>query len=119
MALERRIPVFEDLSDEEADVYRMVQSAVDIRHQVERGPRGWTIVVCAADYDEALQAVEQYLHENTRQDKPEEYRYERSSAGIWAGFLLLIFYLVIGPDSSRVQSYAASADRILDGELYI
>lgn len=75
-------------------------------------------MVDASDYDTAAKAVKDYLRENTGHEEPEEHKYVRSTAGAWAGFLLLLSYMLLGSEAASVQKYGASAARILDGELY-
>ncbi|MFH1146498.1 MAG: rhomboid family intramembrane serine protease [Pseudomonadota bacterium] len=113
-----RMVIFTGLTEGQAETYGLVLSSAGIRHQSEKTHEGWTILVDDSDYDAALEAVREYVEENAELKDSDEYRYGRSTAGAWAGFLLLLSYLLIGSEAGSVQKYGASAARILDGELY-
>jgi len=55
--------VFKNLSEDDADTYRLVLSSTGISHHLEKGGHGWDIRVNDTDYEKAVTAIEEYQGE--------------------------------------------------------
>jgi membrane associated rhomboid family serine protease len=116
--------IFENLSDDDADTYRLVLSSTGIFSHSRKGKNGWNISVNATDYENALNAIDQYLKENQNfHTAPESlwHDYQRTFTGLWVSVLLLVSHvaIVLGNESGFfIQTYGSSAYHILHGELY-
>lgn len=116
--------VFKNLSEDDADTYRLVLSSTGISHHLEKGGHGWDIRVNDTDYEKAVTAIEEYLKENPELQKTEDplyYKYQKTFTGIWVSILLIACHvaIAIGDKSDLfVETYGSSAFHILHGELY-
>jgi rhomboid protease GluP len=116
--------LFKNLSEDDADTYRLVLSSTGISHHVRKRGYGWEIGVKDTDYEKAVIAIENYLKENPEVQKTEDplyYKYQRTYTGIWVSILLIAFYvaMTISDKSDMfVKTYGSSAFYILHGELY-
>jgi len=116
--------LLKNLSDDDADIYRLVLSSTGISHHLRKGVHGWDIRVNDTDYEKALNAVEQYVKENPELQKTEDplyYKYQRTFTGIWVSIILIACHvaIAIGDKSDLfVKTYGSSAFHILHGELY-
>jgi len=116
--------VLKNLSEDDADTYRLVLSSTGISYHLREDGRRWDILVNDTDYEKAVIAIEQYLKENPEVKKTEDplyYKYQRTYTGIWVSILLIAFYVAMTiSDKSDVfvKTYGSSAFHILHGELY-
>ena len=116
--------LLKNLSDDDADIYRLVLSSTGISHHLRKGGQGWDIRVNDTDYEKALNAVEQYNKENQELQKTEDplyYKYQRTFTGIWVSILLIACHVAIAMGDKSdlfVKTYGSSAFHILHGELY-
>jgi len=116
--------LLKNLSDDDADIYRLVLSSTGISHHLSKGGHGWDIRVNDTDYEKALNAVEQYKKENPELQKTEDplyYKYQRTFTGIWVSILLIACHVAIAMGDKSdlfVKTYGSSAFHILHGELY-
>jgi membrane associated rhomboid family serine protease len=116
--------LLKNLSDDDADIYRLVLSSTGISHHLRKGGHGWDIRVNDRDYEKALNAVEQYNKENPELQKTEDplyYKYQRTFTGIWVSILLIACHVAIAMGDKSdlfVKTYGSSAFHILHGELY-
>jgi membrane associated rhomboid family serine protease len=116
--------LLKNLSEDDADTYRLVLSSTDISHHVRKRGDGWEIGVNDTDYEKAVVAIEQYLKENLEIQKTEDplyYKYQRTYTGIWVSILLIACHVAIAiGDKSElfVKTYGSSAFHILHGQLY-
>lgn len=114
--------IFKNLSEDDANTYRLVLSSTGIYSYLKKGENGWNILVNNTDYEKAINAIEQYLREN--QDlhpTVEPFYYKRTFTGIWAAIILLACHvaITIGNKSEFfIETYGSSASHILRGELY-
>ncbi|MFW6334190.1 MAG: rhomboid family intramembrane serine protease [Desulfosalsimonas sp.] len=118
------IQLYENMSEDSADLCGLILRASDIPFRARRDSRGWGIWVHARDYDRARGAVEQYFMENRgpgpEADTAAEYRLH-GYAGIWAAAMIAAVYVAVSGrgDAEQVWSdFGASAAKIADGELY-
>jgi len=113
-----------NLSEDDADTYRLVLSSAGISHHVRIRGHGWEIRVKDTDDEKAVIAIEQYLKENPEVQKTEDplyYKYQRTYTGIWVSILLIAVHVAItinGKNDVFVKTYGSSAFHILHGELY-
>jgi membrane associated rhomboid family serine protease len=116
--------LLKNLSEDDADTYRLVLSSTGISCHVRKRGYRWEIRVKDTDYEKAVIAIEHYLKENPEVQKPEDplyYRYQRTYTGIWVSILLIAFHVAItisGKSDSFIKTYGSSAFHILHGELY-
>jgi len=116
--------IFENLSANQADTYRLVLSSSGISHRSRKGKHGWDILVNDTEHEKAINKIEQYLKENQDfhpTDEPLRHEYHKTFTGLWVSAILLVSYvaIAIGNDSEVfVRTYGASAFHILRGELY-
>jgi membrane associated rhomboid family serine protease len=116
--------LFKNLSEDDADTYRLVLSSTGIFHHVREEGYGWEIRVNDTDYEKAVIAIEQYLKENPELQKAEDplyYKYQRTFTGIWVSILLIACHVVIamsGKSDLFIKTYGSSAFHILHGEFY-
>ena len=125
--LEHNVGVLQNLknlSEDDAETYRLVLSSTGISHHVGKTEHGWEIQVKDADDEKAVGAIRQYLKENPEASKtqaPPYYRFQRTYTGIWVSILLIAFHVAItinGKNDVFVKTYGSSAYHILHGELY-
>jgi rhomboid protease GluP len=116
--------LLKNLSEDDADTYRLVLSSTGISHHVKKREHGWEIRVNDMDYEKAVIAIDQYLKENPEIQKTEDplyYKYQRTYTGVWVSILLIAFHVAItisGKSDVFVKTYGSSAFHILHGELY-
>ena len=116
--------IFENLSANQADTYRLVLSSSGISHRSRKGKHGWDILVNDTEHEKAINKIEQYLKENQDfhpTDEPLRHEYHKTFTGLLVSAILLAFHvaITIGNDSEVfVRTYGASAFHILRGELY-
>ena len=116
--------LFKNLSEDDADTYRLVLSSTGIFHHVREEGHGWEIRVNDTDYEKAVIAIEQYLKENKefrKTEDPSYYKYQKTFTGIWVSILLIACHVVItmsGKSNLFIMTYGSSAFDILHGELY-
>ena len=116
--------IFENLSANQADTYRLVLSSSGISHRSRKGKHGWDILVNDTEHEKAINKIEQYLEENQDfhpTNEPLCHEYHKTFTGLWASAILLASHvaITIGNDSEVfVRTYGASAFHILRGELY-
>ena len=116
--------IFENLSADQADTYRLVLSSSGISYRSRKGKHGWDILVNNTDYEKAVNTIEQYLKENRDfhpTDEPLHHEYRKTFTGLWVSAMLPVFHLIITMNYDNevfVRTYGASAFYILHGELY-
>lgn len=116
--------LFSGLPRKRAETYGLVLSALGIEHRLQRQSGGWCLLVRPADYEKALAAVDLYRQENP----PPPPRRDAAASGCgrtWTGIgvavLLLAVHVAVDLQPSRqpvTRFYGASAEHILDGEVY-
>jgi rhomboid protease GluP len=115
---------FKNLSEDDADTYRLVLSSSGISHHVRKGEQGWDIRVNDRDYEKSQSAIQQYLKENPRSQTTQDplyYKYQRTFTGIWVSILLIACHVAISTGDKSdlfIKTYGSSAFHILHGELY-
>ncbi len=120
----RMVPTHEGLSRPQANTFGLVLSSAKMSYQVVRALKGYEIRVPENIKTEAITLIETYLAENTTSDEvaPESpWPITRTLAGIWMALILVGSHLYItttGQTATIRQLYRASADKILQGELY-
>ena len=116
--------VFTDLGADEADLYGLVLSSADVTYHVKRGEHGWEVYVRETDYEEALDAIEEYLSENRDGHLVEEVRsfeYGQTFSGLWVSLIMVALHvaLVMNRESGFfIPTYGLNAHEVLHGELY-
>ena len=116
--------VLKNLSEDDADTYRLVLSSTGISYHLREDGRRWDISVNDTDYGKAVIAIEQYLKENPEVKTTEDplyYKYQRTYTGIWVSILLIACHVAMTVSDKSdvfVKTYGSSAFHILHGELY-
>jgi rhomboid protease GluP len=117
--------LLKNLSEDDANTYRLVLSSIGVYHRLQKDRHGWDILVSNTDYEKALNAIAEYIDENHSRQTPIELlyndEYKRTFTGVWVSILLLLFhiYLVLeGKSEFFIKVYGSSAFHILNGELY-
>jgi len=116
--------VLKNLSEDDADTYRLVLSSTGISYYLREDGHRWDILVNDTDYEKALIVIEEYLEENPEVQKTEAplyYEYQRTFTGIWVSMLLIACHVAIATGDKSdlfVRTYGSSAFHILHGELY-
>ena len=116
--------IFEHLSADQADTYRLVLSSSGISHRSKKGKHGWDILVNDMEHEKAINTIEQYLKENQDfhpTDEPLCHEYHKTFTGLWVSAILLASHVAIttGNDGEAIaRTYGSSAFHILRGELY-
>ena len=116
--------VLKNLSEDDADTYRLVLSSTGISYYLREDGHRWDILVNDTDYEKALIVIEEYLEENPEVQKTEAplyYEYQRTFTGIWVSMLLIACHVAIATGDKSdlfVRTYGSSAFYILHGELY-
>jgi len=116
--------IFDHLSADLADTYRLVLSSSGISHRSRKGKHGWDILVNDTEHKKAINTIEQYLKENQdfhQTDEPICHEYHKTFTGLWVSVILLASHLAItaGNDGEVIaRTYGSSAFHILRGELY-
>ena len=118
------VNIFEDLSADQVDTYRLVLLSSGISHRSKKRKHGWDILVNDKEHEKAINTIEQYLKENQDFhpiDEPLCHKYHKTFTGLWVSAILLASHvaITIGNDGEAiVRTYGASAFHILRGELY-
>ena len=116
--------IFEHLSADQADTYRLVLSSSGISHRSKKGKHGWDILVNDTEHEKAINTIEQYLKENRDfhpTDEPICHEYHKTFTGLWVSAILLASHVAITTGNYGeviARTYGASAFHILRGELY-
>lgn len=116
--------VFKRLSKEDVETFGLVLLSQGIVHQAVRRENGWELRIDPARAVEAESLIEQYRNENLSEpDGPEDVflDYKQSLAGVWGALVLAVVHVVVYAVTNPyllTSTHAASAGRILDGELY-
>lgn len=116
--------LLKNLSEDDADTYKLVLSSTGISYHLREDGYRWDILVNDTDYEKALIVIEQYLKENQevqRTEDPLYYKYQRTYTGIWVSVILIACHVAIATGSksdSFINTYGSSAFHILHGELY-
>jgi len=116
--------LLKNLSEDDADTYRLVLSSTGISYHLREDGHRWDILVNDTDYEKALIVIEQYLQENQELQKTEDplyYKYQRTFTGIWVSIILIACHVAIATGDKSdlfVKTYGSSAFHILHGELY-
>ncbi|MBC2694795.1 MAG: rhomboid family intramembrane serine protease [Desulfobacteraceae bacterium] len=116
--------IFEHLSADQADTYRLVLSSSGISHRSKKEKHGWNILVNNTEHEKAINTIEQYLKENQnfhQTDEPLCHEYQKTFTELWVSVILLASHvaITIGNDSEiLIRTYGSSAFHILRGELY-
>jgi len=119
-----QITISKGLTNEEAETLGLVLLSSGIVHKSEKSKNGWEISVHQESAVEAEILIRKYRAENSIVSaEPDRffYDYTKSLSGVWAALLLAAVHIVV---YTRVDHHlvkgicAASAGRILNGELY-
>ncbi len=115
--------LYQNLTDEQADICGLVLAASGIFYHAERKGSGWRIQVRKADAENAHSIMRKHLAE-TQVGEPEddaEPLPRKSHAGVWISLILIAAYaaeaLMDGPPHA-IRSFGSSASRIMDGQYY-
>jgi len=121
---DRMMAAADNLSDQKSHIYCLVLSSAGIEYELVRTGFGSQIRVKQSDVEKAVCSINAYLEENpdpAKNDKNAGFDYRGSYAGIWAALFLLVWHVAIvsGNDLNRfIPVFGASADKIINGELY-
>jgi membrane associated rhomboid family serine protease len=116
--------LFCHLSEQTARTYSLVLSATGIPHQRIRLPEGWQISVPESHRFDARQQIEQYLIENppeTERGAANDPVFQKTFSAAWVAWILLAIHVAKeagNPGKGLVRTFGASAEPILNGELY-
>ena len=116
--------LFSGLPRKRAETYGLVLSALDIEYRLQQQSGDWCLLVRPTDHEKALAAVDLYRLENPppppRRDAA-PHGYGRTWTGLGVSALLLAVHVAVGSlNNTRpvILFYGASAEHILDGDLY-
>jgi membrane associated rhomboid family serine protease len=118
------LSLFKGLSGDQADAYALVLSSSGISHRVTRGERGWDLWVHDANYEKALNMIQQYLDEEQDIESTDErlsHEYPKTFTGLWVSLILLACHgaVTIGHRHQvLVRAYGSSAFDILHGQWF-
>jgi len=117
--------IFENITHQQADICALVLSSSGVSYRLKQDKNGWGVWVEEICYQQALQSMNLYFHENKNRfpvyEKKSEFNTATIISGILAAFFLLVSYMAVhmsGSADDFVSRYGASAFMILDGELY-
>lgn len=116
--------LFESLSEQQADAYRLVLSSAGIPSRLNQNSIGFTLSVEDSDAERAENEIQQYLAENKTPAAVLEAASDsgqRTYAGLWMAILLLLCYVAVAVTHRQellIHSYGSSASHILTGQLY-
>ncbi|MEJ2656912.1 MAG: rhomboid family intramembrane serine protease [Desulfobacterales bacterium] len=114
----------ENLTQEQADTYGLVLDAYGLPYSIRRSGSSWGIWVDETLHERARNLIEQYIQENpdlSLADAQETETHHRTHTGIWVCLILLAFHIAVnmsGNANHIIREYGASADDILNGEIY-
>ena len=119
-------PLFDNLTQKQADICALVLSASGVPYRILKNRRRWDIRVSAADYDRALIIMERYFSENRNFRKEMDAEPVRINQNTVISCLVVCFALlavhwqVPHPAESRemINRFGASAVKIYDGEYF-
>lgn len=113
------------LSDQQAHDYGLVLSATGIQYELMRTGSDSQIRVEESDVEKAVNTIKAYLEENPDSGcsplLPERFEYRGSLSGVWVAVFLLSWHaaMISGNDLNLfIQACGASADKIMNGEIY-
>lgn len=113
-----------NLTQEQAETYGLVLDAYGLPYSIRRSGSEWEIWVGEIIHDRALELIDQYIKENQNfglPDAQETQPFQRTFTGIWASLILLASCIVLnmsGSVNKIIREYGASAQDILNGEIY-
>jgi len=126
------LQLFANLSAEQANICSLVLSSTGIVHRIRRDPHGWAVWVREQQYEAASRAMEDYFRENQQNHIPqspgsqtESHPQLRSNArfaeALFAAVFLMVWHLAFdwaGSKESVIRDFGASAEAIMDGQVY-
>lgn len=121
---QRMVPIHEGLSRRQADTFGLVLSSAKLTHRVLQSSKGWQILVPIKIETEAMAVIGAYLAENETGDKASHeftWPITRTLAGVWMVLILVgvhLYSTTTGQTATMRHVYGASADKILQGEVY-
>ncbi len=114
-----------NLTRKEADTFILVLLSSNLFYKLSRGSRGWEIWVANADFHNALSLIKIYIsenqHEEYSQEKLPKIQYVKNFSGLLAAGVLSIIHIHFSLTSNYreiLNKYGASANHIVNGELY-
>jgi len=114
----------ENLTQDQADSYRLVLDAYGLPYSTKRYGSNWEIWIDETIHDRALKLIQQYIDENPHiplTDTQETETYHKTFTGIWVSLILMACSIAVnmsGNADKIVREYGASAYDILHGEFY-
>lgn len=119
------IELYEHLTAAQANLCGLILTASGIPFRARKGVNGWSIRVGAHHYKASRRAITEYFKENRDArpliEDPPAPAGQRSYAGIWIAAVLAVFYYAVactGNVDKVWTVFGASANRIMDGEIY-
>ncbi len=118
------VNIHDGLTKQQADIFSLVLSAVGIEHQTLQMRQGWQIQVPEHMADQAAAAIAAYVSENNAtENTPTEpaWPVTRTFVGfLMALVLVVVHFAVVTSDKATAlrHLFSASADKILNGDLY-
>jgi membrane associated rhomboid family serine protease len=116
--------LFNNLTEDQANLCGLVLSSSGLSHRLMRANRRWDVWVHDNDYEEALKVIEQYLKENQdfhQADEALSHEYRKTFTGLWVSAALLMCHVAVTMGNDRqalIRDSGSSAFHILRGELY-
>jgi len=120
----RMAMIHEGLTRRQVDTFGLVLSSADVEYRTVRTSEGWQIWVPKHVENGAATAIAAYLSENddTGESSPAAtWPVTRTLAGVWMVLILMAVHLAVtasGQAAVLRRIYGASAEQILNGELY-
>lgn len=120
----RMAKIHEGLTRRQVDTFGLVLSSADVGYRTVRTSKGWQIWVPKHVETGAAAAIAAYLSENDdtgESSLSSVWPITRTLAGVWMALILMAVHLsVIAGGQAAVlrRIYGASAEQILNGELY-
>lgn len=118
------IPVFQNLTKEETDIYSLVLSATGITYRIEETVSGYEILTEEEISNTAVSAVRLYLEEN-RSIRSDSLSFAASFHTTYSGlFIALLLYIIHWKLYAKenvdayINAFGSSASKILGGEYY-
>jgi rhomboid protease GluP len=116
--------LYSSSSKKQLNLRILILSASNLPYAVVKSDDGWSIWVKDAHLEKAAQKIEVYFRENT-EIPPEPSAplppFHPTMSGIWAAALLLLIYAAVTYHNAQeafFESFGASADRIMAGEIH-
>lgn len=116
--------LFSRLTDKEVNAFIAVLASENIPYTTEKAGNRWRIVVSDDDAVRALAALSEYMHENRawrESEVPEDSRFPKTLSGVWVAAMFIAVYIASGGERELklfIDSFGASASRIVNGEYY-